>query len=621
MKKNKILIIILSMIFLASSSVLQADNNDNIKLKGNFEFGYRYVDVNGNIDKYYEDLNFRQGPRLLGLNFDILPSGKYKNYFDLLNVYASTIGGDPFESFGFTLKKYGYFNFRYGHRKSTYYNKDLILPHDLADISTTTGGDFHTSSFERNVDNLYFDIRFSNKTKLFVSFDRQHKSGESTTTIDVARDEFEFDKPVDELKLEYKAGFQVNLDKVDFYLEGSYLDYDNNSRIFLPGFSEGENTTNFTELSFYELMAPYEFTMPMVTARINVRPTNRIKATAAYTYSDMDMNLDYNEKGLGIDYSGSPLDYETDGRADISRKFNLVDFDFSFRVHDRIYLIGGFRYNKLEQDGELSIAGSETVDSTVNIKTSIYEAGAQVLPFKTLAVTGGIRIESREASHEIEEEEELNKTDRTTFFFNGSYDLSNKVNLMAEYERGTFKDPHTLMSPTDLNRFKIRAKIKPITGLNFIFSYLRRDLDNDDSGGKFDSNTYSFDIAYNLKSKLFLSAGYSKQDIDTSISNVVTYLFTPLTWNISYESGNNIFRGTLKYKINKNFSAGTMAYYYKNSGSWELDWTILKGWLKYTLDSGYSIFLSYRWNNYDEKMYNFDDYSSHIFTVGFGYNF
>jgi len=632
MKKNKILIIIFGMIFFVSSGILLPDNEDKVKFAGKFEIGYRYVDINGNKDKYYEDLNIKKGPRLLELNFDIIPSGKYKNYFDLLNIYATTIGGDPFESYGFTLKKHGSFNFRYGHRKATYFYKDTILPTNMADSSLSSGGDFHHFSFERNFDDLYLDIRFSERAKFFVSFDRQQKTGESTTTLDVSRDEFEFDKPVYELKTEYRTGLQVNLDKVDFYLEGSYRDYENHSRVFLPGFSAGGDPANLTELSFYELMTPYEFTMPMFTARINARPTDRIKATAAYTFSDLDMKLDYYESGLGVNYNGAPLDYTTTGRADINRKFNLVDFDFSFRAHDMVYLIGGFRYSKLDQDGELSIEGSDTVDSLIDIKTYIYEAGAQVIPYKTLALTGGIRWESRDAFHEIEEaghEEETKKTERTTFFLNANYKLTNKVSLMGEYERGSFEGPYTLMSPTDLNRFKIRAKIKPVKGLNFMLSYLRRDIDNDDSGGKFDSNTYSIDIGYSLTNQLYVSAGYSRQDIDTSISNLVIFPAPPWDptgggqslWNISYESGNNIFRGSLKYKINKNFSAGAMAYYYKNSGTWELDWTTIKGWLKYTLDSGYSIFLSYRYNNYDENIYDFDDYSSHIFTLGFGYRF
>jgi hypothetical protein len=73
--------------------------------------------------------------------------------------------------------------------------------------------------------------------------------------------------------------------------------------------------------------------------------------------------------------------------------------------------------------------------------------------------------------------------------------------------------------------------------------------------------------------------------------------------------------------FNKSLSAGARVDTYKNSGTWELDWTSLRGWIKYTLASGYSLSLSYMRNNYNEKKYNFDDYSSNIFTLGFGYSF
>lgn len=628
MRKNKIFLMALGVTFLLSISLALPDEEDILKWEGNFEFGYRYVDVSGNIDKYYEDLNIRKGPRLLSLNFDILPSGKYKKYFDLFNLYASTLGGDPFESYGFTFKKYDNFNLRYAHRKATYYYHDIILPPDQASIEETTGGDFHTYNFNRTFDNLYFDIRLLDKAKFFVSFDRQQRTGESTTTLDISRDEFEFDKSLNELKTEYRGGVQVNLDKVDFFLEGSYRDYENHSRMFLPGFSLGENPEGPTTLAFFELMAPYEFTMPMFTARVNARPTTRIKATAAYIFSDLNMELDYDENAFGVSYTGLPLDYETTGQAEISRKFNLFDIDLSFQALDKVYLIGGFRYHKLNQEGELSI-DNEIENTMVDIKTSIFEAGTQVLPFKTLSVTGGLRLESRNALYEIESAgpEETKQTKRTTFFFNTNYSLSQKFNLMAEYERGSFKDPFTLMSPTDLNRFKVRAKIRPIAGLNLILAFLRKDLDNDDRGGKFDSDTYSFDASYGIKDKLYISAGYSRQNIKTSITNIIPFnlpfppFYSESTWDILYEGGNNTFRGSLKYIISKNIAAGIMAYHYTNSGTWELDWTKLRGWLRYIFDSSYSLFLSFQYNDYDEEKFNFDDYSSNIITAGFGYRF
>jgi hypothetical protein len=354
----------------------------------------------------------------------------------------------------------------------------------------------------------------------------------------------------------------------------------------------------------------------MVTARVNARPTKRIQATASYAFSDLDMSLNYNERGLGTNFNNTPLDYVTTGNGQISRKFNLADFDLSYRVHDRVYLIGGFRYDKLEQDGVLSINGSSPVETSIDIKTSIYEAGTQVLPFKTLSVTGGLRYETRKVSFEEEK-----RTNRTSFFFNAIYNPSNKLSVMGEYERGTYKDPYTLMSFTDLNSFKIRGKFKPLAGFDIILTYLRRDLKNQDSGGKFDSNTYSLDLIYDFKSKLYLGVGYSRFDIDSSISNLVAYAAQQILWNIRYEGGNNIFRGSAKYVFNKSLSAGAMIDTYKNSGTWELDWTTLKGWIKYTLARGYSLSLSYMRNNYNEKKHNFDDYSSNIFTLGFGYSF
>ena len=157
MKKSLILLVATLFIFICSN-ILMAAEEDSTKVVGNFEFGYRYVNVTGNINKYNEDLNYQKGPRLLNLNFDLVPSGNLKKYFDLFNITASTLGGDPFESYGFVLKKYGAFNLRYNHRKSTYFNQDTLLPASLANFRLSNAGDLHTSNFEHSFDDLYFDV-------------------------------------------------------------------------------------------------------------------------------------------------------------------------------------------------------------------------------------------------------------------------------------------------------------------------------------------------------------------------------------------------------------------------------------------------------------------------------
>ncbi len=611
---------ILSALLVAAAWLPLRAEDDTTKLAGNVEFGYRYVNVNGNINKYNEHLNYQKGPRLLALNFDVLPGGALKKFFDLFNVYATTIGGDPYEAYGFVLKKYGAFNLRYNHRKSTYFYEDIILPLAQANVRTENAGDFHTFNFDHRFDDLYFDVNLTERAKFFVSYDRQQLTGASTTTIDLGRDLFEFDKPVDNLKNQYRGGFQFNLDKVDFVLEGDYTDYKNQNTMFLPGFSAGENPA-YSDLSFFQLATPYKFTMPQFTVKVNARPSTRLSATVAYTYANQDMSLSYDERAMGHDNKNLPIQYETTGNADLNRKLNLLDFDLSYKVHDKVYLIGGFRYNKLSQDGTLTVDG-ENFTSNFEIKTAVYEAGVRVLPYRSLSLTGGIRYEKRDVTRQVGDEiPDFLATKRTTFFIDANYDVSQRLSLLGEYERGSFKDPFTIMSPTGLDRFKIRGKFKATEQLSFIVTMLARNMKNSDSGGKFNSATYSIDATYTMKDRFTISAGYSRVNIDTSIFNLVNFAPVIIPWNISYRAHNNIFQGSLSYKFNPNLSIGAISYYYKNSGTWALDWTTFRGWIQYTLKSGYSLVLSYQRNNYNEALYNFDDYSSDIFTLGFGYRF
>ena len=621
MKKSLILFVAVLSIFICSTW-LSAAEEDATKVAASFEFGYRYVDVSGNINKYNEDLNYQKGPRLLNLSFEIVPSGTLKKYFDVFNVTASALGGDPYESYGFVFKKYGAFNLRYNHRKATYFNHDTLLTPSMAYYRLSNVGDLHTFNFEHAFEDLYFDVNLSERAKFFIAYDRQKLSGESTTTLDIQRDEFEFDKPVDNLKNAYRAGLQVNLDRVDFVLEGNYTDYKNQNSLFLPGYSAGENPA-YSDLSLFELMVPYKFTMPMITAKINARPTNRLKATLAYSYANQDMSLSYGEKAKGSGPSPGylPVAYETAGNADLSRKLSLFNFDLSFKVHEKVYLIGGFRYNKLSQTGDLTVE-AERFATAADIKNSIYEAGVQILPHRNLSISGGIRFEDREAKLKTgDEAAEPRETKRTTFFINANYDFSKKVSLLGEYERGSYKEPFTIMSPTGLDRFKIRGKVKATPELSFVFTMLKREMKNSDSGGTFKSDTYSVDAVYTVKEKFTISGGYARLNVNTSINNPVAFASVIMPWDIKYKSGNNVFQGSLSYKVNPKFSIGAMSYYYKNAGTWALDWTTLKGWVRYTLNGGYSLVLSYQRNNYNEATYNFDDYSSDILTLGFGYRF
>ena len=112
--------------------------------RGGFQLGFRSVDVEGREEKYKEDLNVEDGPRLFHLNLDFAPPAELRQYFDHLEMNMSNLGGDPFESLRFTVERHGRYALKLERRKSAYFYEDIILPLELAgDPSLAAAGDFH----------------------------------------------------------------------------------------------------------------------------------------------------------------------------------------------------------------------------------------------------------------------------------------------------------------------------------------------------------------------------------------------------------------------------------------------------------------------------------------------
>lgn len=186
------------------SSQTAQENAGAFEVTGDFDVGVRFVDTGGNDDKYAEDLNYETGPRLFNLNLDLTPVGS--SFFDLLNVHASHLGGDPYEYFGITVKRFGTYDFRYRRNRSTYFYRDNIRPVGVTDLdepldpSRAWVGDFHTFDFDRVNDTISFDFDVTERGSGFLRFNRQERVGDSTTTLDVSRDEFELDEPLRQKK-------------------------------------------------------------------------------------------------------------------------------------------------------------------------------------------------------------------------------------------------------------------------------------------------------------------------------------------------------------------------------------------------------------------------------------
>ena len=619
MRRKILLSVILpAFVFSLTFPLYAQEKEDNKTVTGKLRFGYRLVDTSGARTKYKEDINLDDGARLFNFSLHFTPNGNLKKLVDRLDLNIYNFGGDPYETFGLSAQKYGKYKFQYDRKKSTYFYEDL---HEA-------GGhlyDFHTFSFDRVSDSGMLKVWVGKNGALYMNFDRYTKEGESITTFDINRIEFEFDKPIKEKSTVVAFGLDVHFKGYSFVLEEKIQQYENTNSLFLPGCSDGGEGASYpSSLDLFYLNQPYDFKTYTHTLKFNARPFSNLLIAGSAQLSDMDMNLTYSEEADGITYLGRPFAYSLSGQGTFDREINLYDFDITYLLFNKLAIIGAVRYRDFEQDGSLTIDG-EPEPAALKYDTLGFEGGLQYQFSPKLALTLGYRNEARnlEGTETVTYEE---KTQRNGIFGNLKLDPSRKLKLTLDYQRGWYDNPYTLISPTSFDRFRATAKLR-LKQFDLSGSYLLNKSKNDiyDELWESTKNQLSLRVGYNAEDfKLFV--GYSLIDVEHKSDRTIAYppAWTgpgSFLWEILYEGESHLFDASVSVKLENKWRVGSYANIYSNKGFWEIWRTTLKGYLEYNFQAGYIAQVGYRYVDFKEKSSDagFNDYKAHIFEISFGY--
>ncbi|MGD8536437.1 MAG: hypothetical protein PVF66_11365, partial [Candidatus Aminicenantes bacterium] len=388
MRRNKILLPSLLVVFVCSLAFSLHAQDSEETFNGNFRIGYRMVDTSGADYKYQEDINLDTGLRLFNFSLHYTPSVRFKNLFDRIDLNVYNFGGDPFETLGLTVQKFGKYKFQYDHKKSTYFY------HDLHEVS---GGHFDplTFNFERIMDSALFEMTFGKFVDFYLNFDRYTKKGESTPILDINRIEFELDKPVEEESNELALGLDVHVKRYSLLFEERIHKYETTNSLFLPGYADGGPGARYpSSLNYFTLNQPYDFWTYTHTFKLNARPLDNLLIKGSGQISDLDMNLSYSEDSDGIDYTGIPFTESFSGQGTFKRRMQLYDLDMTYLMSNKVAIVAAGRYHDFEQDGTLTIDGT---DESMNLRfdTLGLEGGLQYQFNPKLALTLGYRYETR----------------------------------------------------------------------------------------------------------------------------------------------------------------------------------------------------------------------------------
>ncbi|MGD2113778.1 MAG: MtrB/PioB family outer membrane beta-barrel protein [Acidobacteriota bacterium] len=589
--------------------------------EGRFVIGFRDVNIDGELNKYREDINQDDGPRLMDLDFSYTPDGTIGEMVDRIQLDVDELGGEPFESIRLDVEKYGRYDFSYNRYESDYFYHDQLFPESEVSVRNARAGDFHTFDFRRVRDRASLDVNLNPRAELTFGFDRYRKTGESTTTLDISRDEFELDRPIDEESFEYNVGFQYSWDKVTIALDERYSEYDNAYEIFLPGQSLGESPDDNTIVDFFFLDQPYDFESWTHTARVVATPTDRFTVRASGVIQTLDLDLEAREESAGTGFSGAPFNTDLTGDGEIERDADLWDVDLTYVLTDQWALVGGYYVRNLDQEGDF-VFGGVLRRGRWDIKTDGFEGGVQWAPTADLDLTVGVRYESRDVDHGAVEggplEIEETSTDHDGYFGNIAWRPVKGLSLTLDYEDSSIDDPFTLASATDRSRLRATGRYTLDNGLWLSASYQNSQYENDNSNWDAEHDYGTFRLGYRNE-RVNAHVGYSEIEIDRMYAREVAGSFGPPDFfDVDYLLDSSFVDGLVRFRATDDLWLGGEVRVYDNDGSFGISRDDVRVFGEYHFLANYLVRLGYRNIDYNETDFDFDDYSADIVDVGVG---
>ena len=496
----------------------------NYNIITSIELGARGLSVDGNVDKYRSDLNYRAGFRIFDSSFLARAKDGTGTWFDSLLVNATGWNADPYGSLRINAEKSEWYRFNANVRSSIYQNR--LLNHALGQHNRDTRhkfGDFDLRLLPRNR-HLNFNLGYS--------MDRN--SGDGTTTFSYSNltasrgsaftvrggDEYAVERTTRTRADEYRAGVEGRIGKLDLGFLQGIRSYADDSRDFINFPSQGNNLTNTAILSTFQRDMPVRGRAYFTRLNAHTSIARRLDITARYTYTKARTRFAVTETdtgrtaGSGANPLANALTYSSviTFPGESIRPAHLGEIGLTWMVTDKLRISETLRYNSFRNEGdhvynEATSALRANGTALFNPSPAVFTVPiARTLEYRRLynqleadyqfgprfAIHFGHRYAKRDidqlklgrilpapiiAAPNVAFEESLRLNSNS--FFGGFKARPVKAwTLYFDAARGQANDVFTRIDNRRSINFRIRNRITPTPGLGISVSLITRNNDN-----------------------------------------------------------------------------------------------------------------------------------------------
>jgi len=149
----------------------RGDNTGDYNITQQFELGYRWNQVFGDIGEYRSDANYGNGIRLLSSSFTMNSKDGHGHLFDELSLTTLGLGNDPYEAVSLRIQKNGLYRYDGVWRLNDYYNPGL-----------TVAGGLHLADTQRRLQDHDLTLLPQSKVQIHLGYSRNDETGPALST-------------------------------------------------------------------------------------------------------------------------------------------------------------------------------------------------------------------------------------------------------------------------------------------------------------------------------------------------------------------------------------------------------------------------------------------------------
>ncbi|MDM7921235.1 MAG: TonB-dependent receptor [Pyrinomonadaceae bacterium] len=323
------------------------EDNDRYSVTASTEIGGRWLDVNGNENKFRSDLNYRQGFRVFDSSIMIEDKGTTgAKLFDSALFMGSGWGADPSGYFRANMERNHVYRLDANVRRVSYFN--FLNNHAIGNDRRN----LHNADRHRNLGDFDLTLLPDNRNIRFrVGYSYNLADGSGSTSTRISRgDIFPLYSDVDTKAHDFRLGADGNL--FGFNISGTYgyRNYKDRTLYTLTN-DPGDVTSNTNRIISLERRTPVDGDTHYGVLSVQRTFAKRFDFTAKLTHAVASTDSQLIESLSYINTSNVLVNetYNVSGNA--KRPQTRADLGMTWRVTDRFRLSNTFTYDGFNVNG------------------------------------------------------------------------------------------------------------------------------------------------------------------------------------------------------------------------------------------------------------------------------